>query len=265
MMAELFDTHVHLDRLPPAKRSEEISRAQALGVQSFLVPGITPARWDDLVALADRYSGVFLAPGIHPLAAECWSAMAGDRLKHLLAHPAVLAIGEIGLDSKITVPQELQEDVFRAQIRLGVSAGYPLILHCRASLNRCLQIFQEEGGQRVGGILHAFSGSHEMAERALGLNLLLGFGGGITWPEARRAPELLRILPSNAFVFETDAPDQSPEPHRRERNRPLWLKLILQRAAEIRNTPCHELALQSTANALRLLRRDQLQTASHKD
>lgn len=254
MMAELFDTHIHLDRLPQAELVAELERAKILGIRSFLVPGITPSRWDGLTALAQQHAGLFLAPGIHPLAAECWSPEVEERLTLLLAHPAVVALGEIGLDSKIAMPMSLQEKTFRAQLRMAVVTGYPLILHCRGTLSRCLQIFQEEQGPSVGGILHAFSGSLDMAKVALRLNLTLGFGGGMTWPEARRAPEVLRALPATAFVLESDAPDQSPEPHRRECNRPLWLDLIATRCAELRNCSRDEVATQTTANARRVLR-----------
>jgi TatD DNase family protein len=253
-MLELFDTHIHLDRLPREEVADELERARRVGISSFLVPGITPSGWDDLTALAEQHAGLFLAPGLHPLAIEFWSPEIEERLRRLLAHPAVVAIGEIGLDSKIPVPRSQQEIVFRAQLRLAVAAGLPLLLHCRGPLARCLQIFQEEQGPSVGGILHAFSGSLELARVALRLNLTLGFGGGITWPEARRAPEVLRTLPATAFVLESDAPDQSPEPHRRERNRPLWLALIARHCAELRNCSQEEVATQTTMNARRILR-----------
>lgn len=253
-MLELFDTHIHLDRLPREELSDELERARRVGISSFLVPGITPADWDDLIILAGEHAGLFLAPGLHPLAAESWSPEVSERLALLLGHPAVVALGEIGLDSKIPVPMEQQESAFRNQLRLAVAAGLPLLLHCRGPLSRCLQIFQEEQGPSVGGILHAFSGSLELANTALRLNLSLGFGGGITWPEARRAPEALSTLLATEFVLESDAPDQSPEPHRHERNRPLWLALVAKRCAELRHCSYEEVAAQTTANARRILR-----------
>lgn len=253
-MDELFDTHIHLDRLPREALADELAQARSLGVRSFFVPGITPAGWDDLTALAELHAGLFLAPGLHPLAAEFWSPELEERLRHLLAHPAVVAIGEIGLDVKNSAPMARQEHAFRCQMRLAVATGLPVILHSRGALARCLQIFQEEQGTSVGGILHAFSGSLDMARVALHLNLTLGFGGGVTWPEARRAPEVLRALPATAFVLESDAPDQSPEPHRREHNRPLWLDLVAKRCAELRNCSHAEIAAQTTVNARRILR-----------
>jgi len=258
-MIELFDTHIHLDRLPRDGLGAELGRARSLGISSFLVPGITLSGWDDLTALAKQHAGLFLAPGLHPLAAESWSPEAAERLQQLLSQPAVVAIGEIGLDDKIPVPMAQQEIVFRAQLRIAVAAGLPLLLHCRGPLARCLQIFQEEQGPGVGGILHAFSGSLDLAKIALRHNLLLGFSGGITRPEARRAPEVLRALPATTFVLESDAPDQSPEPHRHERNRPVWLTLIATRCAELRHCSEAEVAAQTTANARRLLRLDQRQ------
>ncbi|MBE0503862.1 MAG: TatD family hydrolase [Desulfuromonadales bacterium] len=252
-MLELFDTHIHLDRLPTTDLASEFEQAREQGISSFLIPGIVPSNWDCLTALAAEYTGVFLAPGVHPLAAASWSPQVEERLLQLLAHPAVVAIGEIGLDRKLATPLELQEQVFRAQLRLAVAAGRPLLLHCRGLLARSLEIFQEEQGGRVGGILHAFSGSVEMAKMALRLNLALGFGGGITWPEARRAPEVLRSLPATAFVLESDAPDQSPAPYRHERNRPQWLALIARRCAELRQCSLEEVATQTTTNARRIL------------
>lgn len=252
-MVELFDTHIHLDRLPQGDLIEELERARNLGITSFLVPGVTASAWDDLTSLSEEHSGILLAPGLHPLAAASWSPAIAEQLTTLLSHPAVVAIGEIGLDRKIPVPMAQQEKVFRAQLRIALSAGCPILLHCRAALSRCLQIFQEEQGPRVGGILHAFSGSLEMARVALRLNLILGFGGGITWPEARRAPEVLRSLPATAFVLESDAPDQSPEPHRREPNRPLWIDLVAKHAAELRHCSRDEVVAQATTNARRIL------------
>ena len=256
-MIELFDTHIHLDRLPQDGLTAELERTRKLGISSFLVPGITPSAWDQLTTLAGQHTGLFLAPGLHPLAAKDWSPEVAERLSQLLSQPAVVAIGEIGLDDKIAVPMAQQEIAFRAQLRIAVAAGLPLLLHCRGSLTHCLQIFAEEQGPSVGGILHAFSGSLEMARIALRQNLVLGFGGGITWPEARRAPEALRGLPATAFVLESDAPDQSPEPHRYERNRPQWLALIATRCAELRHCSYAEVAAQTTANARRILRLDE--------
>jgi TatD DNase family protein len=252
-MIELFDTHIHLDRLPPGDLPGDVEQARQQGITSFLIPGITPSHWDHMTALAGEHAGVFLAPGVHPLAAELWSPQVEEQLVQLLAHPAVVAIGEIGLDSKLSVPQELQEKVFRAQLRLAVAAGRPLLLHCRGRLARCFEIFREEQGPRVGGILHAFSGSVEMAKVALRLNLALGFGGGLTRPEARRAPEVLRSLPATTFVLESDAPDQSPKPHRHERNRPQWLAFVASRCAELRQCSLEEVATQTTTNARRIL------------
>lgn len=253
-MLKLFDTHIHLDRLPREELADDLNAAQSLGITSFLVPGIAPANWSDMTELVTQYPSPFLAPGLHPRAAASWSPEVEERLKVLLRHPAVVAVGEIGLDDKIGVDMALQETAFRGQLRLAVSAGLPLLLHCRGHLARTLEIFREEQGPGAGGILHAFSGSRDQAKIALRLNLIFGFGGGITWTGARRAPEVLRSLPATAFVLESDAPDQSPEPHRYERNRPQWLIFAARRCAELRNCSLEEVAAQTTANARRILR-----------
>lgn len=253
-MTELFDTHIHLDLLPRTGLKAELIQAQALGIRSFLVPGIRSSGWEDISALAAEHEGIYIAPGLHPLAAAEWTEKCAEELTLLLHHPATVAIGEIGLDRQIAVPMAQQETAFRAQLRIAVANDLPLLLHCRGTLARCLQIFREEQGASVGGIVHAFSGSLELAREALRLNLSLGFGGGITRHGARRAPEVLRALPATAFVLESDAPDQSPEPHCGESNRPLWLDLVAQYGAQLRNCTRNELAAQTTANAKRILR-----------
>lgn len=264
-MTELFDTHIHLDRIPQGVLEDELAQAQEIGITSFLIPGVDRPGWGKLTELAEQHSSIYLAPGLHPLAATSWSPACERELSLLLSHPAVVAIGEIGLDRTAAVGMASQEEVFRAQLRIAVAAGYPVLLHCRGTLLRCLQIFAEEQGSRVGGILHAFSGSIEMAQLALRLNLVLGFGGAITWPGARRAPQALRTLPAAAFVLESDAPDQSPAPHRGEANRPLWLDLVARHGAVTRNATRHELAAQTTANARRILRLPAPSPALSKD
>lgn len=254
MAVELFDTHIHLDRLPQGTLTAELEQAQRLGVGSFLVPGVSPRDWDTLIHLPSLHPGILLAPGLHPNSAHLWSHEREIKLRQLVTSQHVVALGEIGLDSGLPLPLQIQERAFREQLRLAISVDLPVLLHCRGTLTRVLQIFHEEGGARVGGILHAFSGSPEMSRMALKLNLLLGFGGGITWPEARRGPAVLRSLPETAFVLESDAPDQSPEPHRGVPNRPLWLELVAKRCAEIRHCRYDEIATQTAENARRILR-----------
>lgn len=253
-MTGLIDTHIHIDRLAAEQLSGELHLARAAGIDAFVIPGVAPAGWSGILTLARQHPGLYLAPGIHPQAAQAWTRAVEERLSRLLDDPAVVAIGEIGLDQRCETPAAIQEAAFRGQLRLAVACGYPLLLHCRGAHQRLFRIFDEEHGARVGGILHAFSGSSEIARAALRRNLALGFGGSVTWPEARRGPAALRELPAEAFVLETDAPDLAPHPHRGEANRPLWLTVVAARVAELRDCSRDEIVRQTSMNARRILR-----------
>ncbi len=254
--ARFFDTHAHLDCPPLGDRLPgELAAARRAGVGAFVVPGVRAAGWEALLTLARSEPGVWAAPGLHPQAAAEWSRETGARLRDLLQEPQVVAVGEIGLDGLLTSPElPLQEAVFRAQLQLAIGCGKPVLIHCRRADGRLLAMLREEGAQQVGGIWHAFSGSLETAQAAIKLNFVLGCGGPLTYANARRGPEVLRQLPPEAMVLETDAPDLAPHPHRGECNRPVYLTLVAQKVAEIRGWSLEETARITTANARRVLR-----------
>jgi TatD DNase family protein len=252
----LFDTHAHLDAEPLlAALDGELAAAGAAGVGDWVVPGVAPAGWPQLLAAVRRVPGARAAPGVHPLAAATWNAEVAEELRRLLARPETVAVGEIGLDALLETPAaEVQERAFRAQLRLALAAGRPVLLHCRRATGRLLEILREEGAQQVGGILHAFSGSVESALAGIGLGFAIGFGGPLTYPNARRCVEVLQRIPPEWVVLETDAPDLAPHPYRGEPNRPAWLPLIAGRVAEIRGWSAAQTARLTTANARRVLK-----------
>lgn len=252
----LFDTHVHLDCAPLSSNLEqEVSHARREGVKNFLVPGVRRPGWPALLALVEALPEAFAAPGVHPLAAAQWDDGAAAELAACLRHPRVAAVGEIGLDGLLAAPDLLiQERAFRDQLRLAIDAELPVLIHCRKSIGRLLQVLREEHAQQIGGILHSFSGSPASALAAVELGFAIGFGGPLTYPNARRAPEVLRALPAESVVLETDAPDLAPHPHRDGVNRPAYLALIAAKVAEIRGWSREETARITSANARRVLR-----------
>ena len=250
----LFDTHVHLGEFFPLEAA--LAPARAAGIGYFLVPGVAPDGWEKLLETAHLTAGVWAAPGIHPLAAAQWSAATEQRLRQLLADPKVTALGEIGLDRHLAEPSlEIQERAFRGQLRLAREAELPVLIHCRKAWRQTLDILAEEGADACGGILHAFSGSLEVAREGIALGFAIGFGGPLTYPNARRAVEVLTGVPEEAVVLETDAPDLSPHPRRNEGNRPENLLLIAAKVAELRGWTFVRTATVTTANALRIFTR----------
>jgi TatD DNase family protein len=252
-----FDTHVHLDFLPGAwSVKEALGEANQAGVADFLVPGVRRERWGGVLDLAHSFPGVWAAPGLHPQAADEWGVESCACLERLVRDDKVVAVGEIGLDALIDIPQEVQERAFRGQLRVAASANLPVLIHCRRRIGRLLQILREERAGERGGIFHAFSGSKESAMEAVALGFAIGFGAPLTYPDARRAPQVLEAIDPQWIVLETDAPDLPPHPHRGEENRPAWLPLIAARAAQLRGWSLEETARMTTENARRILKTD---------
>jgi TatD DNase family protein len=229
--------------------------ARDAGIGYFLLPGVFPDDWPGLLTTVGAVPGALAAPGVHPLAAMHWKPETAGGLQGLLCLDKTVAIGEIGLDGTPGMPAAgLQERALRAQIQMAITSGLPMVLHCRRATGRLLEILRQEGASRVGGIWHGFSGSLETARAAIDLGFGLAFGGSLTWPGARRAPQVLQALPEEWIVLESDAPDLSPAPYRGQVNRPRNLCLIAERVSTLRDWSPETTAEITTANARRLLR-----------
>lgn len=251
-MLQLIDTHIHLDLLDNAK--EQCAEARKQGVTRFIAPGTRVANWTALMDCVSAIPGAAAAPGVHPMDARRWKPSDTDRLCQLLDRSDTAAVGEVGLDRRVDVSREVQESVFRQMIRLACDTGKPLLLHSRETTGRLVEILREEQAGRVGGILHAFNGSLEIAHELIRLGFAVGIGGIITYPEARRLPGIIDQLPVEWLVLETDAPDMPPHPHREQANRPENLCLVAEKLAELRGWSLAETAHITTNNARRVLR-----------
>ncbi len=248
----LIDTHMHLDFLQGGPSA--LSPARAAGIGAWVVPGVSPGQWPQLLAAVAATPGAWAAPGIHPQHAAEWRPELAAELAALARDAKVIAVGEVGLDGQAGPEAGCQEQVFRQMIRLARATGRPLLLHMRRATARTLTILREERAAEVGGIAHAFSGSLETARQLIALGFALGIGGVVTFPEAKRLGEIVRALPEEWLVLETDAPDLPPHPHRGGENRPEWLALIAARVATLRGWSTAETAQITTANARRILR-----------
>jgi TatD DNase family protein len=249
-----IDTHCHLDdptllnRLP-----EVVGNARLAGIDRFIVPGVGPEGWEKIAALADGKEGIFPAFGLHPMHADLY----GEDVMAELAHHAegAVAIGEIGLDFLLPeISREWQIKAFRGQLRLAVRMGLPLLIHCRRAFQELLRIMRAEQAEKVGGIMHAFSGSPETARECIGLGFAISVAGPATYRNAVKPPELVRNIPLAHLVLETDSPDMAPEPFRGMVNEPAFLVETAKKVAEIKGVSIDELAAVTTRNAERLLR-----------
>jgi len=250
----IFDTHCHLDLDPlRAQLPAVLERARAAGVERFLIPGIKPEWWQRIKDLAAADVRIVAAFGVHPQLAELNTATAMEQLAGY-ARDAV-AIGEIGLDyTSGSPPREVQQTTFCRQLRLAVDAGLPVIVHCRNAFADLLRIMKEEDVARVGGLMHAFSGSPEVALECIRLGFYISVCGTITYDNAVRPVKVVRELSLDRLVLETDAPDISPQPYRGRPNEPAFLIEVARRVAAIKGVSLEEVAAVTGENATRGLR-----------
>ena len=251
---ELFDSHLHLDdRAFDADREVVLSRARAAGIVGMVTIGTNLNSCRAAVALAQQYHDVFAAVAIHPHEAQQATDDAMAELEALAVHDRVVAIGETGLDFvREQAPREAQYEAFRRHIRLSRVSGLPLIIHCREAYAEVLETLAEEKTGVV--IMHAFSGSAEVARTCAARGYMVALGGPVTYRNARNLSDVARTVPREVLLVETDSPVLPPEPYRGKRNEPAHLRVVVERIAALRGENAETLATTTTENAMRAYR-----------
>lgn len=249
-----IDSHCHLDHPALAARlADVLASARAVGVERFIIPGVTPEKWPEIARLASTTEGVSAAFGLHPMFADRYDDRMLDELAGYAADAR--AIGEIGLDYALDeVSRNAQKTAFRGQLRLAVRMGLPVIIHCRRAFEDLMQILREEHVREVGGVMHAYSCSAEMARIFIGENLLISFSGTITYRNAVKGPLVASRVALEHLLLETDSPDLAPEPYRGKVNEPAFLLETARMVAAVKGVEVEEVARVTTSNAERLFR-----------
>jgi TatD DNase family protein len=253
----LVDSHTHLD-MPQFDddRAEAFARARAAGVTDLLIVGGVDAEQGHLRALrvADEL-GVPASAGVHPHEAKLATEATYDELRALATDGRIVAIGEIGLDFHYDhSPRDVQREVFRRQVRLAREAGRPIIIHTReADLETC-DLLEEEGAQECGGVIHCFTGGHELARRALALGFYISFSGIMAFPRSETIQAVAREVSLDRLLIETDSPFLAPPPHRGKRNEPAFVVEVARKLAGLRGTTIEAIGEASLANFRRLFR-----------
>ena len=259
----LIDSHCHIDDEQfDHDRDQAVERAQSAGVESMVVigTGSGPPDLEAGIRMAERYAAVWATAGVHPQ----YAAKADDgllrRLDGLLAHPKVLAVGEIGLDYHWdTSAVERQKEVFIGQMEIARAAGKPIVIHTRDAWDDTLALIEKHWpAGSPPCIMHCFTGDPAQAGQALALGCFLSFGGIVTYPKARELHASAKLVPSGRLLVETDAPYLAPVPHRGKRNEPAFVVHTLNRLAALRGQPPEELADATTANFGRAFLHDSL-------
>ncbi|MCB1909098.1 MAG: TatD family hydrolase [Rhodocyclaceae bacterium] len=247
------DSHCHLDFPGLLEREDEILAAMAsAGVGRAMCIAVTLEHIDRVIGLAERHDNLFATVGVHPDNADVEEPDEA-RLLALADHPKVLAIGETGLDYHWHKDQpEWQRARFRTHIRAARACGKPLVIHTRSAADDTLRLMHEEGADEVGGVMHCFTESQEVAEAALEMGFHISFSGIVTFRNARSLKEVARAVPLDRLLIETDSPYLAPVPHRGKTNEPAYVVHVAAEIARLKDMPVEQIAAATTRNFNRL-------------
>jgi len=252
MSHTLVDSHCHLDRLDldhlGGDLESVLAHAKQQGVSHMLCVSITLEDFPRVLDLARRYPHVYASVGVHPNEPGCHEPDS-DELVALANDSNIIAIGETGLDYfRSEGDLEWQRQRFRQHIRAARSCGKPLIIHTRDAEQDTLGIMREEQAGTVGGVMHCFTGSQEMAEAALDEGFYISFSGIVTFNNAKALQAIARWVPAERLLVETDAPYLTPVPLRGKPNQPGNTRLVAEKLAELRNTRIETIMEQTSRN-----------------
>lgn len=254
----LVDSHCHLNCLEHFDRDgvkDYLARAKEQGVTNFLCAGIDLPNIPAMIAIAEEYPQVWCSIGLHPNE-EVPIEPTIDDLLRLADHPKVIAIGETGLDYyRSNGDLDWQRERFRTHIRAAIKKNLPIIVHSRDAKADTLRILEEEGAQKVGGVLHCFTGDLDMALRAIELGFLISFSGIVTFSNAKELQAIAKALPLEKILIETDAPYLAPVPHRGKSNEPAFCRHVADYLAVLKGVELSVVAERTTGNFFKLFSR----------
>jgi TatD DNase family protein len=253
-----IDSHAHIDGPEfDADRDEVIERAHAAGVSVILNVGTGDPHsgaFERAVELGKKHSSVYTAIGTHPHDARLYDDAAEQTIKTLIQNERVVAWGEIGLDYHYdNSPRDVQVAVFKRQLQAARACELPIIIHTREAEAETIEILQTDyAGAERRGVFHCFSGSMDLARRALELDFMISFSGIVTFKKADELREIAKQVPLDRLLIETDCPFLTPVPHRGKRNEPQYVVEVARCLAGIHNLEIEEIARITSENFQRL-------------
>ncbi|QJA05705.1 TatD family deoxyribonuclease [Thermosulfurimonas marina] len=247
---ELVDTHAHLNlRESYRDLPEVVQRARKTGLSAIVVVGIDLKTSREALSLAETYPGfIYPTAGVHPHEVRKLTEEAYRELEALASR--AVALGEIGLDyAKEYSPRKLQQEHFERQLALAKSLGLPVVLHVREAYAEALEILRKY--LPLPAVFHCFAGGIPEACKALDLGAYISVTGIVTFPKAENIREVVRFVPLERLLLETDCPFLAPVPYRGKRNEPAYVRYVCEKVAEVKGIPVEECAWQTTENARR--------------
>jgi TatD DNase family protein len=248
----LVDSHCHLDFPDFAPEQDAvIARARVAGVETMLTICTRLDQFDGVRTIAETYNGIWCSVGAHPHEAGDHASLLTDQLLAQTGHPKVVGIGETGLDFHYDLsPRDIQERVFRTHIAASRASGLPLIIHAREADREIARILEEE--RPPPGVLHCFSSGRALAATAIALGFYVSISGIVTFRNAEELRAIVRDLPLDRLLVETDAPYLAPVPYRGKRNEPAFVAATAAAVAGIKGLDLEQLAVATHDNFFRL-------------
>ena len=258
----MVDTHAHLDMASFNKdRAEVIARALGSGVSMVITVGINLESSRKAISLAENHPEVLAAVGFHPHEAGRVREVDITSLAQMARHPKVIAVGEMGLDFyRNNSSREAQLQALKWQLELAVKLDLPVIIHCRYAEKEMLALLRDwtctwnHPKTHPKGVIHCFSGDMDIAQQYLDMDFFISVGAYIGYPSSRRIHSVIRDIPQDRLVVETDSPFLPPQNHRGKRNEPAYLPITVGVLAEIRGVSPEIVAEETTRNACHLFR-----------
>ncbi|WP_124553178.1 TatD family hydrolase [Methylophilus methylotrophus] len=254
----LVDSHCHLnfpelvqnmDQVLDTMRSNEVGHA--------LCVSVTLDKFPEVLAIAEQHPNIYASVGVHPDYEDIQEPTV-EELVRLANHPRVVAIGETGLDYfRLTGDLEWQRHRFRTHIRAAKATGKPLIIHTRNAAEDTLRLMQEEGAAEVGGVMHCFTESWEVAQAAIEMGFYISFSGIVTFKNAQSLKDVAQKVPLDKILVETDSPYLAPIPFRGKTNQPAYVRHVAEEVARLRDVPLQQFMDTTTANFFKLFKHAQ--------
>jgi TatD DNase family protein len=248
-----IDSHCHLDFPEYRERLPEVlANMAAAQVSHALCISVDLPDFPLVRQLAETHPHLYASVGVHP-DYEDTPEPTVDFLVEAAKHPKVIAIGETGLDyyrmaDRAYVDMEWQRTRFRTHIRAAIESGCPLIIHTRSASEDTIRILKEEGAERIGGVMHCFTESLEVARQAIDLGFYISFSGIVTFKSAKDLQETCRQVPLERMLIETDSPYLAPMPHRGKTNEPAWVSHVARYIADLKGVSIDVIAEHTTNN-----------------
>lgn len=251
----LIDSHCHLNFPDLANNIDEIlENMKNNEVTHALCVSVNLEDFPRLLLLAEGYQNLYASVGVHP-DYEDLTEPKSEELVSLAKNPKVIAIGETGLDySRIKGDLEWQRNRFREHIRAARKCNKPLIIHTREAAADTLSIMAEEGADQIGGVMHCFTESWEVAQKAMEMNFYISFSGIVTFKNAANLKETAKKIPLERMLIETDSPYLAPVPFRGKTNQPAYVRHVAEEIASLRNISLNEVAESTTKNFFSLFK-----------